>query len=492
MVKNQLPAVCQQPIFPMQKCLFRTAFALLITFGQFTLAFSQLTLKVTAIPANTPPGSTIYAVGTFNNWTLSDPTTALTPLGGGQFQIVLNPPVGQVKFKFNRGTWATVEGNANGGFLPDRVLNYNGQPTTVNLTILTWEGQGGGNGTAASNVQILDNAFSIPELNRTRRVWLYLPPDYYTTTKKYPVMYMQDGQNLFDEQTSFSGEWKVDESLNQLSAQGNYGCIVVGIDNGGQYRLDEYSPWINSQYNAGGQGDEYVDFLVNTLKPFIDMNYRTMPGRLTTGVAGSSMGGLISMYAFSERQDIFSKAGIFSPAFWFGGNNPVTHVATHPKQGASRVYFVCGADEEGDGNQSNYVVNDMNAVSNAMTTAGFTSGEKLSKVSPDGTHSEWFWAREFPDAYVWLFAGAVSASPTPESPAKLEIYPNPAGSWVHFSGVSDTETVYLKIYNASGKLVRDTSIVGNEAVWTGELVPGVYVVKARKKGGKWIVGKLVR
>jgi len=476
----------------MQQLLTRAAIVLLFVLSQFGTAFSQLTIKVTAIPANTPPGSSIYAVGTFNNWAPGDATKILTPLGGGQFQIVLNPPVGEVKFKFTRGSWATVEGNANGGFLPDRVLNYNGQAATVNLTILSWEGQGGGTSTAASNVQIISNAFSIPELNRTRRVWLYLPPDYATTTKSYPVLYMHDGQNLFDVQTSFSGEWKVDESLNQLSAQGDYGCIVVGIDNGGQYRLDEYSPWVNTQYNAGGQGDEYVDFLVNTLKPYIDFNYRTLPGRLTTGIAGSSMGGLISMYAFSERQDVFSKAGIFSPAFWFAGNNPVNHTASHSKQGAARVYFMCGADEESDGNQSNYVVNDMNAVSNAMSTAGFSSGEKLTKIPADGQHSEWFWAREFPDAYVWLFAGAVSGSQEAIANQQLEIYPNPAGSWVHFSGINTDETIYLKIYNAAGKVIRDTTIMGNEPVWTGDLAKGVYVVKARKKGGKLMVGKLVR
>lgn len=476
----------------MNKQLCQAATALLFSVVLLSSAHAQLTLKVNAIPANTPPGSSIYVTGTFNNWNPGDASKILTPLGSGQFQIVLNPPVGEVRFKFTRGAWTSVEGNANGGFLPDRVLNYNGQPTTVNLSILSWEGQGGGGGTAASNVLVLDNAFSIPELNRTRRVWLYLPPDYATTTKKYPVLYMQDGQNLFDNETSFSGEWEVDESLNELHAQGDYGCIVVGIDNGGQYRLDEYSPWVNAQYNAGGQGDEYVDFLVNTLKPYIDANYRTLPGRLSTGVAGSSMGGLISMYAFSERQDVFSKAGILSPAFWFGGNNPANHVATHTKQGASRVYFLSGADEEEDGNQSNYVVEDMTEVANAMTTAGFLPSEKQFKTPGDGKHAEWFWAREFPDAYVWLFAGAVTNATNPPGTSELEIYPNPAGSWVRFAGINTSDKITVKIYTAAGKLVRDLSVLGNEPIWTGDLPSGMYVVKARKKSGKWMVGKLVR
>lgn len=454
--------------------------------------FAQLTLKVTSIPGNTPPGASIHAVGTFNNWVPGDISTILTPTGNGQYQIVLTPAVGEVKFKFTRGSWATVEGNANGNFLPDRVLNYNGQPTTVNLTILSWEDLGtGNNGTAAPNVQILDNAFFMPELNRSRRIWLYLPPDYQTTNKSYPVLYMQDGQNLFDDNTSFSGEWEVDESLNELHAQGDYGCIVVGIDNGGQYRLDEYSPWVNAEYNEGGQGDEYADFLVNTLKPYIDAHYRTLPGRQTTGIAGSSMGGLISMYAFSEYQDVFSKAGIFSPAFWFGEGEPVQHVTAHPKEGPARVAFLSGADEEQNGSQSNYVVEDMSDVANALVSAGFSTQEIQFQTRSDGQHAEWFWAREFPAVYQWLFAGAVTSTKQTTTP-KLDIFPNPAGDWVRISGLSDASQAQFRIYDASGKIVRDTTLVGDEPLYTGNLPTGVYVVKGRKKGGKWMVGRLVR
>ncbi|MBK8427854.1 MAG: hypothetical protein IPL27_18645 [Lewinellaceae bacterium] len=286
----------------------------LLLFCAQAVLFSQLTIVVTAIPGNTPPGSSIYIAGTFNNWNAGDATKILTPMGNGQFSIVLTPAVGTVKFKFTRGGWPSVEGNANGSFQPDHETTYNGQPKTIQLPILSWEdlGGSGSNSTAAANVQIMDNDFYIPQLNRNRRIWLYLPPDYATTTKSYPVLYMQDAQNLFDAETSFSGEWEVDESLNELHQQGDYGCIVVGIDNGGVDRLNEYSPWINAQY-GGGQGDEYIEFLVSTLKPYIDANYRTLPGRNTTGIMGSSMGGLISMYGFSERQDIFPKAGIFPP-----------------------------------------------------------------------------------------------------------------------------------------------------------------------------------
>ncbi len=477
----------KQNRFQMQKLLRVTLFLL---FAVFSTANAQLTLKVNSIPLNTPSGANIHAVGTFNNWNSGDPATILTSLGNGQYSITLNPPAGEVKFKFTRGSWATVEGNANGGFLPDRVHNYNGQPTTLELSILTWEdlGGGGGGGTAAPNVFVMDDDFYMPQLNRNRRIWVYLPPDYQTTTKKYPVLYMHDGQNLFDvATTAFGTEWEVDESLNELHQQGDYGCIVVGIDNGGVDRLNEYSPWVNTQYNAGGQGDEYLDFIVNTLKPHVDSAYRTLPGRLTTGIMGSSMGGLISMYAFSERQDVFSKAGVFSPAFWFAGANPASHTASHPKQGEARVYFLAGGDEP------NYVETDMQEVADAMTTAGFSASEKYFYVPNDGSHNEAFWQREFPDAYEWLFQNAVTSVTLPKNKREqLEIFPNPTSSWVRFSGINAGERVDLQILGSDGKIWRDTFAIGGEPVWTGDLPAGFYVVKVKRKGGKWVTGKMVK
>lgn len=458
--------------------------------GLFLPAFSfaQLTLRVTAIPANTPVGASIHAVGTFNNWNAGDPATVMTAVGNGQYEIVLNPAVGTVKFKFTRGSWATVEGNASGGFQPDHETTYDGQPKTVQLPILSWEDLGGtgAGGTAAENVQILDNDFYIPQLNRTRRIWLYLPPDYQTSTKNYPVLYMHDGQNLFDENTSFTGEWEIDESLNELFAQGDYGCIVVGIDNGGADRLDEYSPWFNDEYSEGGQGAAYVEFIVNTLKPHIDANFRTLPGRNTTGIMGSSMGGLISMYAFSERQDVFSKAGIFSPAFWFGGNEPAAHVAANPREGAARVYFLAGGQEPAS------VAQNMLTVENAMTTAGFSAGEKYHLVEPDGQHSEWFWAREFPDAYIWLFQNAVSTQTNTPRTEPLRVFPNPAGDWIRLSGLDNARSLRLQILGADGKIWRDTALTAGDAVWTGDLPAGAFVIKVREKGKAWRTAKFVR
>jgi predicted alpha/beta superfamily hydrolase len=145
-------------------------------------------------------------------------------------------------------------------------------------------------------VKIIGSNFFIPQLNRYRRIWIYLPVSYATSGKKYPVLYMHDGQNVFDDSTSFSGEWGVDETLDTLEIKTKE-VIVVAIDNGGDKRMNEYSPYDMDRFGKG-EGDLYVDFLVNTLMPYINRNYRTKKYGRNTFVAGSSMGGLISFLRY--------------------------------------------------------------------------------------------------------------------------------------------------------------------------------------------------
>ena len=449
-----------------------------------SLLTAQLTINVTSVPVNTPASAKIYVSGTFNNWDAAAPNSILAKLPNGQYSITLNPAVGPVRFKFTRGSWASVEGNANGGFQADHVLTYTGLPQTVNMSILSWEDLVNAGSTVG--VTVLNNNFYIPQLNRTRRVWIYLPPDYATTTKKYPVMYMHDGQNLFDPATSFSGEWEVDESMNEICAQGDHGCIVVGIDNGGVNRLNEYSPWVNNLY-GGGQGDEYISFIVNTLKPHIDGNFRTLSDRQHTGIMGSSMGGLVSMYAIMEYQHIFSKAGVFSPAFWFAADNPAKQVLGVGKRNDVKIYFLAG------GQEPTYVTQDIQKIVDAMITVGFKDNEFLVTVPADGQHSEWFWRREFPDAYKWLFAGSVTdagEAVTDNAPA-IEIYPNPSTDWIRVAGFESEDQIYVQILGVDGSMQRDVQVRPGEAIPTADLPTGFYVVRVRSEASNWQTTKMI-
>ncbi len=448
--------------------------SLLLCFAFWALSLpAQLTIKITAVPPNTPLGDSIYIAGTFNNWNPGNAAFIVRTQPDGVRQITLNPPVGTVQFKFTRGSWATVEGNAQGGQLPNRVVPYNGQPRTEEVSILSWEdlaGNNPGTSTAAANVRILSDNFQMPQLSRSRRIWLYLPPDYNSSNKRYPVLYMHDGQNVFDARTSFSGEWRVDEALNSLFDNGDSGVIVVAIDNGGANRINEYSPWIHPQY-GGGQGAAYLRFLVETLKPYIDANYRTRPEREHTGIMGSSMGGLISLYGAIEHQDVFGKAGVFSPSFWFS-SQCFAHVSATGKRASMRIYLLAGQPE---GNGS--VVADLNVMYNTLRQAGFEESELFRITHPDGAHSEWYWAREFPAAYQWLYSNAPTTQITVPAPNyQITLAPNPADSMIYVQSSTAWQAPGYRIFHADGREVRPYQTLQQSAIQVNDLPQGVYII----------------
>ena len=253
--------------------------------------------------------------------------------------------------------------------------------------------------TASASVSILSTNFAMPQLGRTRRIWLYLPPNYATSTNTYPVLYMHDGQNVFDDASSFAGEWGVDETLDQLQTQGDPGCIVVAIDNDGRHRMEEYQP--DFKQNDGGEGGKYVDFLVHTLKPYIDQHYRTRPDRINTGIAGSSLGGIISLYAGLKYPDVFGRVGVFSAPLYMQPKLFDLALQIKYLRPATRFYFLCGLKETEPPDKLAKLQQQM---VETLAVEGFKSRDLRSVVSPDGQHAEWFWRREFPAAYKWLFA----------------------------------------------------------------------------------------
>jgi predicted alpha/beta superfamily hydrolase len=245
--------------------------------------------------------------------------------------------------------------------------------------------------TASKNVKIIDTAFLIPQLKRTRRVWIYLPQGYNSSQQsRYSVIYMHDGQNVFDDATAYSGEWGVDEFLDTVFLRSS---IIVAVDHGGNNRLTEYNPYDNERFGQG-EGDLYVDFLVKTLKPYIDKNYRTLKDKKNTGIAGSSMGGLISLYAVLKYPKVFGKVGVFSPAFWISGTRIFDDIRKKGKKVNSKIYFY-GGKQEGE-----TMIPDMLKAFEALNTV---SKSKMTTVIRDeGRHSESTWRREFPSFYAWI------------------------------------------------------------------------------------------
>lgn len=449
----------------------RTRFAFL--FALLIISFglqAQLTLRIIQIPSNTPADPAIYVAGNFQGWNPGHPDYQLVDNGNGSYEITFSPNPGNLEFKFTRGSWGTVEGNANGGFLPNRTYNYDGNPTTEELTIQSWEDVGGTNSTATDNVQIYDTDFYIPQLDRYRRIWIYLPPDYDTSNKNYPVLYMHDGQNCFDESTSFAGEWEVDESLNQLFEEGDYGCIVVAIDNGGVHRTDELTPWNNPDY-GGGQGDLYLQFIINSLKPVIDANFRTLPDREYTGIMGSSLGGLISHFALIKYQNVFSKGGVFSPAYWIVKDSIFSLTEHTSKEFPLKSYTIAGATE---GGQIPFYANEMN---NLLLNSNFNDEELFIEIHADGQHSEWYWAREFPAAYEWLFGDLNLTSVIEKSYSPIELFPNPSIGSLNIKNLEHLQNPAIEIVTMNGKPVVEKSILTGNTYAVSQLSSGIYVVK---------------
>ncbi|GAB3459869.1 hypothetical protein GCM10027321_18530 [Massilia terrae] len=250
--------------------------------------------------------------------------------------------------------------------------------------------------TAGPGVSLLKTKLVIPGLDRQRQVRIYLPPGYETSRKRYPVLYMHDAQNLFDNATSFAGEWKVDETLDQLASEGKLELIVVGIDNSPDKRINELNPWDNPRFGAG-EGRQYMDFIVKVVKPLVDHTYRTLPDRAHTAIMGSSMGGLITHFAIVQYPQVFSKAGVFSPAYWTAPMS-YAYVAAKPLPKDARVYMLMGGDE-GDS-----MVPDVKVMAQTVLRTGLPKDHFVLKIVPGEHHNEGFWSTQFGEAVQWLFA----------------------------------------------------------------------------------------
>jgi predicted alpha/beta superfamily hydrolase len=201
---------------------------------------------------------------------------------------------------------------------------------------------------------------------------------------------MHDAQNLFDSKTSYAGEWNIDEKLDSINAE----LIVIGIEHGNDKRMDELTPFKNDKY-GGGNADAYLEFIVKTLKPQIDQKYRTKTKKKNTLIMGSSLGGLVSYYAILKYPQVFGKAGIFSPSFWF--SDKIFDLTENTKKINSKIYFLCGDNESED------MVTDLNKMEYLLNTKRcycFNLNEK--KIVKGGQHNEKLWRDGFTKAILWL------------------------------------------------------------------------------------------
>ncbi|MFN2438467.1 MAG: alpha/beta hydrolase-fold protein [Chitinophagaceae bacterium] len=375
----------------MQKWFFSFSFYI---FSGALQAQHSVIFRVKSLPAYHKTQDPVFIAGSFNNWNPGQREFQLKTDAGGKYFITIALQAGKHEYKITRGNWETVESGSEGFPTENRVIEINSD-TSIEISIQHWADHFPKNAkvsTANKHVKIIETGFFIPQLNRHRRIWVYLPETYANSRKKYPVLYMHDGQNVFDDSSSFSGEWGVDEALDTLGKKIDE-TIVVAVDNGGNKRINEYSPYDMERFGKG-EGNQYVDFLVKTLMPYINKNYRTKKCGKNSYVTGSSMGGLISLYAMLKYPKEFDGAGIFSPAFWITPQLKEA-IGIKAKKIKGKIYFYAGKQE------SESMVPDMLSVFERMNR--YSKAKMTTIIRSEGKHNEATWRKEFPLFYKWMF-----------------------------------------------------------------------------------------
>ncbi|MBX2876244.1 MAG: hypothetical protein KTR30_29260 [Saprospiraceae bacterium] len=339
----------------------------------------------------------VYIAGNFNAWQLPDERYRLQREGEGryrfQFDDISTLP-SLLEYKYAKGDWEGRELTLYGEEVENRNLLSNigfkaeqvGRWRTQNL---------GYSPDFLPKIEILDEAFEIPQLIKTRRISALLPFDYETSGKNYPVLYLQDGQNLFDDYAPF-GNWAIDKKLATLAELGLGDIIVIAIDHAEEDRVKEFTPSVGGNLGKG-EGKKYVRFLADTLKPYVDKHFRTIPDRTHTGIGGSSMGGLISIYAGLMYPEVYGRLLIFSPSLWAAPNIHF-HAINLEEAHDTRVYIYAGEGE------SNTMVPNIKKFQQAVQNQGSAANVEFDlSIDPHGHHNEAQWGREFPKAIAWLF-----------------------------------------------------------------------------------------
>ena len=253
----------------------------------------------------------------------------------------------------------------------------------------------------------LHKSFHSNILNNDRDVIVYLPPGYDAKkTTRYAVFYMHDGQNLFDGATSFipGKEWRVDETAERLIAAGKIEpLIIVGIYNT-KDRVNEYTPSADAKFKLGGQADLYGRMLVEELKPFIDSHYLTKRDVRHTGLGGSSLGGLASLYLALKYPKVFRRAAVVSPSVWFANKQIVRYVEALRKKPNIRLWIDIGTKEGRTAEEAQQSVNDTRLLRDTLVKRGWRVGKDLDYFEAEGAeHNEVAWAARVESILTFLF-----------------------------------------------------------------------------------------
>jgi len=340
----------------------------------------------------------VFITGNFNSWNPKDLNFQLAQTDPNNYFIEISDEIlsDEIEYKFTKGGWENVELDRYGNITPNKktLLALGTAYNTVEKWRLNW---GPFKEEFFPIAEIISEEFYIPQLERHRKIWALLPYDYYVSNKKYPVLYLQDAQNLFNEGSTY-GNWEIDKKLSILAEYGRGDVIVIAIEHGSEERIKEYI-FDNDNIANGSEGKKYIRFITDTLKPFVDEHYRTKKDRDNTGIGGSSLGALISIYSGFLYPEVYSKLLIFSPSLWVEPDNNFP-MMTFRVPFKTKIYLY-GGEREGS-----KMVKRMKIFENYLKRwekKNLFDFEFKTNINPEGSHSEFYWSQEFPRAVEWLF-----------------------------------------------------------------------------------------
>ena len=342
----------------------------------------------------------VYLTGNFCNWYPDISAFEMSKVGKGKYKFNFSPEETlpeKIEYKYTRGGWDHVELDDFGNSPANRTITK--KQGSIKDFVPYWRQEGSTASIAnlMPEVELISDTFAIPQLGTTRTIHVLLPHDYKENPeKRYPVLYMQDAQNLFGEGSDY-GNWEIDKRLSLLAKQKKGDVIIVAIDHGDEDRFMEYSPYTVPS-KGKGMGMKYANFIVRTLKPYIDKNYRTKPEAASTGIGGSSMGGLISLYAGLMYPENIGRLMIFSPSLWVS-SKIYFDISEFFSPVSSKIYLY------GGGKEGTPMIPDLKKIKQTMDAQGWAKEKLEIKLSqnPKGEHDEKRWGEEFSKALEWLF-----------------------------------------------------------------------------------------
>jgi len=339
----------------------------------------------------------VYISGNFNNWHTQDVNFQMEKIGNGLYHYKFAEDFSypdELLYKFTKGDWSEVEIDKYGNRTENRSCREHSgvRKEHVDKWRKNWLPF---KQNFLPQVQLISEEFEIPQLNRKRKIWALLPHDYDTSTDQYPVMYLQDAQNLFNEEAQF-GNWEIDKKLAVMSEYKIGKIIIIAIEHAEHDRIKEYN--VGNTVLGAGEGKKYIRFITDTLKPFVDKKFRTKTEREFTGIGGSSMGGLVSVFSGLMYPEVYGRLMIFSPSLWVVPKMDFSKM-DFSEPGDTKIYLYAGGDE------SVTMIKHVKRFKNTMLKSEYGADKmKINlSINMQGKHSETYWSDEFPKAIEWLF-----------------------------------------------------------------------------------------